>query len=106
MTPSDWVNDEQWRAMSRSAQIQMIADRLARAEGQDTRSLATAAQQHSVVPMSVLSIPHDAQTTAPTSGTASGSVITNMMNSQYANPNRTINALKTIRLRKGATCPR
>ncbi|MGH7954485.1 MAG: hypothetical protein ACREOZ_00840 [Gloeomargaritales cyanobacterium] len=32
-----------------------------------------------------------------------GSVVQNMMNSSYANPNRSVNALKTIRINSGTT---
>ncbi|MGH7954675.1 MAG: hypothetical protein ACREOZ_01815, partial [Gloeomargaritales cyanobacterium] len=101
----EWISDERWRVMSKADRAQTIVDRLRRSEGSDTRSMAVstvqpAQEQQFQAPTSVLTYP---QTTLPPgsqTGT-SNSVISNMMSPQYANPNRTVNAMKTIRINSG-----
>ncbi|MGH7954653.1 MAG: hypothetical protein ACREOZ_01705 [Gloeomargaritales cyanobacterium] len=101
--------------MSKAAKSQKIADRLAKAEGIETRSLSTAAthtpQQvtstSSLPPMSTLSLPPGLQPTdqssLPNPGTNTGSVVGNMMNNNFANPNRSVNTLSTVRINSGST---
>ncbi|MGH3054042.1 MAG: hypothetical protein ACRDL7_03575, partial [Gaiellaceae bacterium] len=103
---NNWISDDEWRAMSKAAQAQKIADRLAQAEGIETRSIAATTTQNTdatTPSVSVLSLPPGLQ---PTSGNVvpnSGSVIQNMMSSNYANPNRSVNTLKTIRISSSST---
>ncbi|MGH7954694.1 MAG: hypothetical protein ACREOZ_01910, partial [Gloeomargaritales cyanobacterium] len=86
---SEWIPPNEWKNMSAAAKLQKIEDRLARSDGLETRSVSTAtqfrtvpqAQQISAPPTSVLSLPQGMQPNEVATGTNTGSVIENMMNS-------------------------
>ncbi|MGH7954404.1 MAG: hypothetical protein ACREOZ_00430, partial [Gloeomargaritales cyanobacterium] len=75
-----------------------------RTNGIETRSIANSTiQQHHdspLPPMSVLTQEPQLMPSVPTQ--TAGSVFSNMMNSQYSHPNRSVNALTTVRINSGA----
>ncbi|MGH3054931.1 MAG: hypothetical protein ACRDL7_08140, partial [Gaiellaceae bacterium] len=87
-----------------------------RVEGIDMQSIANSTTQYTqlppvqsvavpqtTIPMSMLSLPPGMQPTDMATSTNMGSVINNMMNSSNANPNRTVNVLRSMRLWSGTT---